>query len=80
MACNLPVALNTDTQSVAFRLYNLLIKSTRSLNKTEQIIFPFFPLANYSSSWAARVNLLLSYLNMTHFTAPDTCDVSHQVT
>ena len=49
-------------------------------NKTEQIFFFFFPLANYGVSWTARPKLLLSYLNMTFFTVLLTSDVPHHAT
>ena len=47
--------------------------------RMEQILL-FFPLVNFGIGWTARTKLLLSGLDMTLFTAKQTCDVSHHVT
>ena len=85
MACKLPVALNTDMRSIAFRYSTFIISFLTSCyivskwwptSEWEKNL-SFFSLVNFGSGWTARAKLLLSSLDMTPFTASHTYDVSH---
>ena len=92
MACKLPVALNTDMWSIAFRYSTFIILFLTSyyivskwwLTSERKKKTSFFSLVNFGSGWTARAKLLLSVLTWryslphTHVTY-HTCDLDRNV-
>ena len=85
MACKLPMALNTDMRSIAFRYSTFIILFLTSY----YIVSKWWPTSEWKKKtlffFARKIvaagqrgrSLLLSSLDMTLFTASHTCDVSH---
>ena len=86
MACKLPMALNTDMRSIAFRYWTFIILFLTSY----YIVSKWWPTSEWKkkelSFFRSQISvaagqrgrsLLLSSLDMTLFTASHTCDVSH---